>query len=164
MADRVIAELSARAGKALASRGWIAAVAESCTGGGVGAALTETPGASAWFAGGIVAYADAAKIGILRVPASLVAERGAVSREVAGAMAEGVRRLFGADVAVATTGIAGPGGGTPEKPVGTVCLAVSAEGILRTECIRFPGDRESVRRQTVVRALEILAGIPAERG
>ncbi len=156
MDDGLIDRLSEGAGSALASRGCVAAVAESCTGGAVCAALTGTPGASAWFAGGVVAYADASKVRELGVPAALIAERGAVSAEVAAAMAEGARRLFGVDVAVATTGIAGPAGGSAEKPVGTVFLAVSTERISRTEHHLFPGDRNSVRRQTVVRALRLL--------
>jgi len=107
------------------------ALAESCTAGLVAHRVTNVPGSSAYFLGGVVAYANAAKEALLGVPRALLERHGAVSEEVAAAMAEGARRAFGAAVAVATTGIAGPGGGTPEKPVGTVCLGLAAaDGVL----------------------------------
>ena len=124
MADRVTSEIAARAGESFVSAERSVAVAESCTGGGVCEALTSVPGSSAYFLGGIVAYGNESKTRELGVPPDLLASRGAVSREVAEAMAAGVARRFGADIGIGTTGIAGPGGGTPEKPVGTVYVAV----------------------------------------
>jgi PncC family amidohydrolase len=137
-------------GAALSASGMTLAVAESCTGGLVGAALTSIPGSSVYFSGGVVAYRDAAKISLLGVPPDLIATRGAVSREVALAMAEGVISLFRADLAIAVTGVAGPGGGSRGKPVGTVWVAVVAPGGVRyAHRFRFSGGREAVRRETV---------------
>lgn len=152
----MIHRLSRKAGKALSEAGWTVAVGESCTGGGVCEALTGVPGSSAYFLGGVVAYGNRSKTRDLAVPAALLAQHGAVSEEVAEAMAEGARRRFGGDVGVGTTGIAGPGGGTPEKPVGTVCIGISTPEIRLSDRIRFRGDREAVRRRTVVRALGLL--------
>jgi nicotinamide-nucleotide amidase len=141
-------------GGLLLERGLRLAVAESCTGGLLGARLTDVPGSSAWFQGGIIAYANDAKIEILGVPADLLAANGAVSEPVGRAMADGVRRRLHADVGVAITGIAGPAGGTDGKPVGTVVVAVAsaAGGAART--LRFGGDRAVVRQHAVVTALE----------
>jgi PncC family amidohydrolase len=137
-------------GKALSASGKTLAVAESCTGGLLGGAITSIPGSSLYFSGGVVAYGDSAKISLLAVPPALIAARGAVSREVALAMAEGVLSLFRADLAIAVTGVAGPGGGSRGKPVGTVWLAVVALGGVRyAHRFRFPGGREAVRRETV---------------
>lgn len=164
MADRMIRELSARLGAALAGTHRTLAVAESCTGGGLCAAITDIPGSSAYFLGGIVAYHNAVKTRELCVPGALVESCGAVSEPVAAAMAEGVRRRLGADVGVGITGIAGPAGGTEEKPVGTVCLAISATDVRQSHRRRFPGDRESVRRASVAWALEALVTVLAGRG
>lgn len=112
-------------GDALKQRGWTLALAESCTGGLVGHRVTNVPGSSAYYLGGIGAYANAAKEGLLGVPADVLARHGAVSEETARAMADGARRALGADVAVSTTGIAGPDGGTTEKPVGLVCFGLA---------------------------------------
>jgi nicotinamide-nucleotide amidase len=117
------------------------AVAESCTGGGLGAALAAVPGASEVFLGGVIAYANAVKQGLLGVPAELLAAHGAVSDPVAQAMAEGARRATGADWALAVTGIAGPGGGSPEKPVGLVHIAVAGPDGCSSEGVRFGSSR-----------------------
>lgn len=137
-------------GAALSASGKTLAVAESCTAGLLGGAVTSVPGSSLYFSGGVVAYGNSAKISLLGVPPDLISARGAVSREVAIAMAEGVLSLFRADLAVAVTGIAGPGGGSRGKPVGTVWVAVVALGGVRQAArFRFPGGREAVRRETV---------------
>jgi nicotinamide-nucleotide amidase len=137
-------------GAALSASGKTLAVAESCTGGLLGGAITSIPGSSLYFSGGVVTYANSAKISLLGVPPDLVAARGAVSREVALAMAEGVLSLFRADLAIAVTGVAGPGGGSRGKPVGTVWVAVVALGGVRyAHRFRFPGGRAAVRRETV---------------
>lgn len=152
----MIPRLSRKAGKALSTAGWTVAVGESCTGGGVCEALTGIPGSSAYFLGGVVAYGNRPKTKDLGVPAALLARHGAVSEEVVEAMAEGARRRFGGDVGVGTTGIAGPGGGTPEKPVGTVCIGIVTPKVRLSHRFRFRGDRETVRRKTVERALGLL--------
>jgi PncC family amidohydrolase len=150
MADRVIASAAKLLGAALSVSGRRLAVAESCTGGLLGGAITSTPGSSLYFSGGVVAYGNSAKISLLRVPPDLIAARGAVSRDVALAMADGVLSLFRADLGIAVTGVAGPGGGSRGKPVGTVWVAVVARGGVRyAHRFRFPGGREAVRRETV---------------
>ena len=137
-------------------RGWTLATAESCTGGLVAVRLTSVPGSSNVFVGGIVAYDDGVKERELDVPAALLAEHGAVSAEVAEAMARGARRRLGADVAVSVTGIAGPGGGTPEKPVGLVYLhAEGPDGGVGRE-FSFPGDRAAIRARSAVGALHLV--------
>jgi nicotinamide-nucleotide amidase len=140
----------------LAARGLRLATAESCTGGMVAARLTAVAGASRAFVGGIVAYANEVKEGELGVPAELLERHGAVSPEAARAMAQGARRQLGADVAVAVTGIAGPDGGTPEKPVGLVYLHVEGpDGGIGRE-FSFPGDRGSIRARSTVGALHLV--------
>jgi nicotinamide-nucleotide amidase len=139
----------------LVERSLTIAVAESCTGGLVAARLTELPGSSRYMLGGVVAYSDAAKIGLVDVPADLIKRFGAVSTEVAEALADGARARFGADVGVGLTGIAGPDGGTEEKPVGLVCWSVSAEidgEVVRlTRRAQLPGSRADVRdRSTTI--------------
>jgi nicotinamide-nucleotide amidase len=142
----------------LRQRGETLAVAESCTGGGLGAALTEVPGASQVLLGGVIAYADAVKQHLLGVSADLLRSHGAVSDPVAEAMAEGVRRCTGADWGVAITGIAGPGGGTAAKPVGLVHLAVAGPDGCRSgaECFGASHGRGWVRRLSVGEALNRL--------
>lgn len=133
------------------------ATAESCTGGMLSARLTDRAGSSAYLAGAAVCYADAVKVELLGVPADLITAHGAVSEPVAEAMADGALRCFGADVAVAITGIAGPGGGTEAKPVGTVCLCVrrsDGHGLIRT--VRLPGDRTDVRERSTTVAMHLL--------
>ena len=133
------------------------ATAESCTGGKIAARLTDRAGSSAYVVGAVVAYANEVKTGLLDVPSDVIAEHGAVSERVAAAMAEGAVSSLGADTAVSTTGIAGPGGGTDLKPVGTVCFAVAIAGrptVTRTR--RFPGDRKTVRALSATAAMHLL--------
>ncbi|WP_343599221.1 competence/damage-inducible protein A [Mycobacterium sp.] len=133
------------------------ATAESCTAGLLAARLTERAGSSAYVAGGVVAYANDAKTTLLGVDAALIEAHGAVSEPVAEAMAAGALRRFGADTAAAITGIAGPGGGTGEKPVGTVCFAVAlADGRMLTRTVRLPGDRTDVRERSTTVAMHLL--------
>jgi competence/damage-inducible protein CinA-like protein len=141
---------------AFADRGLTVATAESCTGGLLAARLTERPGSSAWVLGGVTAYANSAKEQLLDVPASVLAEHGAVSPEVATALAEGARARFGADIGVGITGIAGPGGGTADKPVGTVHLCVAGPDGLELRALRLPGSRSAVRERSVTRAMHLL--------
>jgi nicotinamide-nucleotide amidase len=143
-------------------RGWTLGTAESCTGGLVAARLTGIPGSSDVFRGGVVAYGNEVKEGELDVPAALLAEHGAVSPEVAAAMAQGARARLGVDVAVSVTGIAGPDGGTEEKPVGLVYLHAEgpAGGIGRE--FSFPGDRASIRARSVVGALHLVRRLAME--
>src|SRR6267142_1537634 len=131
--------------------------AESCTGGLLAARLTERPGSSAYVAGGVVAYANEAKTELLGVEPDLLASHGAVSEPVAEAMADGALNRFGADTAIAITGIAGPGGGSDEKPVGTVCFTVKlADGETFTSTIRLPGDRSDIRERSTTVAMHLL--------
>lgn len=143
-------------GKALRARKATVAVAESCTGGMITSRITDVPGASDYLLAGIVAYANEAKVAFLEVPEEILHTRGAVSEECARAMAEGVRRRVGADFGVATTGIAGPGGGTPEKPVGLVYVAVADEA--GTECVAqtWPSTREQFKQRVSQMALNLL--------
>ena len=138
------------------SSGKTCATAESCTGGGIGAAITSVAGSSEVFLGGIISYANEVKRDVLGVAAQVLDEHGAVSSETAAQMAEGARRLTKADVAVAVTGIAGPGGGSAEKPVGLVWFGLATADGVRTEKAIFPGDREKVRSATVTHALGML--------
>ena len=140
------------------------ATAESCTAGLVAARLTDIPGSSAYVAGGVVAYANEAKTGMLDVDPALIEANGAVSEPVAEAMAEGALRRFGADTAVATTGIAGPGGGTEDKPVGTVCFSVMlADGPTLTRTLLLPGNRSDIRERSTTVAMHLLRRSPARR-
>ncbi len=156
-------ELAARLGAELASPPRTLAAAESCTGGLFGAAVTSVPGSSAYFLGGVVAYANASKVRDLGVPKAVIDAAGAVSEEVAVAMAEGARARFGADIGVGITGIAGPGGAMPGKPVGTVCVAVATEDVRLSNRFLLPGDRDAVREETVARALAAVLAV-AEGG
>lgn len=144
-------------GDALRSRGLTIALAESCTGGMVAARLTDVAGSSAYVLGGVVAYANAVKREVLHVPAVVLEANGAVSEPVAEAMAVGVRKALGADIGIAVTGIAGPDGGTPEKPVGTVCFSVCGPGDARRTVTRMvPGDRPLIRQWSVMVALDLV--------
>jgi competence/damage-inducible protein CinA-like protein len=139
-----------------ADRGLTVATGESCTGGLLAARLTERAGSSAWVLGGVVAYANSAKEQLLDVPPEVLTEHGAVSPEVAVALAEGARARFGADVGVGITGVAGPGGGTPDKPVGTVHLCVSGPDGRALRALRIPGSRVAVRERSVTMAMHLL--------
>lgn len=132
------------------------AFAESCTGGLLAKLLTDVPGASACFLGGVVAYANEMKTSLLGVPAELIAEHGAVSEPVALAMAKGARDRIGATWAISTTGIAGPSGGTADKPVGTVCLGIAGPDVEEARTLRLPGEREWVRSASVKAAFDLL--------
>ena len=146
--------------EALMARGWRLATAESCTGGLIAAACTELAGSSVWFDRGFVTYSNEAKTELLGVDAVLIAAHGAVSEQVARAMAEGALTRAGVDVAVAVTGIAGPSGGSAAKPVGTVWLAWARRGqATQAECRLFDGDRGQVRSQTCVVALDGLLAL-----
>jgi len=140
----------------LRARGWMGATAESCTGGMVAAALTDIPGCSDAFAGGVVAYTNQLKHDLLDVPEDVLARHGAVSAETAAAMAAGARARLGADAAVSVTGIAGPGGGTEEKPVGLVYLHVSSPDGDDVRRMDIPGSREAVRGRAATAALQLL--------
>lgn len=141
-------------GAMLLERGWRIGVAESCTGGLVAGRLTDVPGSSSWFLGAVVAYANEVKTETLGVPAALLAEHGAVSEPVGRAMAEGARRHLHTEVGVAITGIAGPTGGTPQKPVGTVVIAVATNAGSSARTVQLPGDRQVVRQHAVIAALD----------
>lgn len=130
--------------------------AESCTGGTVASRITSVAGSSAYFLGGIVSYANEVKASLLGVPAAVLKNPGAVSEPCARAMAEGARRALGVDLAVATTGIAGPEGGTKRKPVGTVFIALASDAATTVEEHHYPGDRAAVIDAASTRALELL--------
>jgi nicotinamide-nucleotide amidase len=146
----------ARLGDALRARGERLAAAESCTGGLIAAACTAVAGSSDWFERGFVTYSNEAKADLLGVPAALIAQQGAVSEAVARAMAAGALARSRAQWSVAVTGIAGPGGGSPAKPVGTVWLAVGGPAGVHAQLLQLGGDRSAVRRQTVEKALAAL--------
>lgn len=155
MPDSVLYKLAEEVGAALKARGLMLASAESCTGGWVSEAVTMIPGSSDWFERGFVTYTYISKREMLGVKEATLGNRGAVSEEVVREMAEGALARSHAQVAVAVSGVAGPSGGTPEKPVGTVCFAWGMkDGKPRSETKRFSGDRESVRRQSVEHALK----------
>ncbi len=154
-----ILDLSAKVGRALQAKGLLLVTAESCTGGGVAQAVTEVAGSTAWFDCGFVTYSNASKTELLDVSAALIAQLGTVSEEVASAMATGALANSNAHVALSTTGIAGPSGAVPGKPVGTVCFGWAKGDTVQTERLVFAGDRQSVREQTVVHALQGLLRI-----
>lgn len=149
-------------GAALAGRGWMVATAESCTGGMIACALTETAGSSAWFDRGFVTYSDAAKRQLLGVAADTLAAHGAVSEPVAREMAAGALARSGARLALAVTGIAGPGGAVPGKPVGTVCFGWAAVGVEPfAQTMHFDGDRSQVRLSSARHAIAGARGLLA---
>jgi nicotinamide-nucleotide amidase len=160
--DVALLALARSVGERLAAAGETLVTAESCSGGWIAKACTDVPGSSAWFRGGVVAYDNSIKTGLLDVPGPLLVQHGAVSEPVVRAMAAGALQRLGATVAVAVSGIAGPDGGTPGKPVGTVWLAWArrngdAAPVVESRCEHFAGDRDAVRRWTVLRALEPLS-------
>ena len=156
--------LAARVGAALKRRGLMLATAESCTGGWVSEAVTMVPGSSDWFERGFVTYTYISKREMLGVREATLEKHGAVSEEVVREMAQGAIARSHAQVAVAVSGVAGPSGGTRDKPVGTVCFAWSTKkGKLKSATKRFAGDREAVRRQSVAHALEGLLVMLARR-
>jgi nicotinamide-nucleotide amidase len=151
-----VADIVVRLADALRARGWRIATAESCTGGLIAGACTDLAGSSDWFERGFVTYSNAAKSELLGVPAAWIAQHGAVSEPVVRAMAEGALARAPVQLSVAVTGIAGPGGAVPGKPVGTVWLAWARAGDTQAERLQLAGDRAAVRAATVARALERL--------
>jgi nicotinamide-nucleotide amidase len=157
VADARIYDLAERLGRALERRGLMATTAESCTGGWVAEAITMVPGSSAWFERGFVTYTYISKREMLGVQGETLEKHGAVSEEVVREMAAGALEQSHAQVSVAISGVAGPSGGSPDKPVGTVCFAWALrDAAPHAETRRFDGDREAVRRQAVVHALRVL--------
>jgi PncC family amidohydrolase len=150
------APLEEEVGRLLRERGWTLATAESCTGGLIGHLITNIPGSSAYFLGGVVAYANKVKEEVLGVPAELLRAHGAVSQEAALAMAQGVRRLLKTNVGLAATGIAGPSGGTPEKPVGTVLIAISSPLGDKVRRLQASADRIGNKQRSAEAALRLL--------
>ncbi|WP_282447966.1 CinA family protein [Pseudomonas fragi] len=149
-----ISQLATELGLLLKALNAQVTTAESCTGGGIAEAITRIAGSSAWFEAGFVTYSNQQKTRQLEVPEPLFTQVGAVSREVVEAMVRGAQRQSGARFAVAVSGVAGPGGGSPEKPVGTVWLAWGTGDEVSSERRHFPGNRDEVRQQTVIAALE----------
>lgn len=155
-----LSQLSQQLGEALLAKGWVLTCAESCTGGSIAAAVTDVAGSSQWFDRGFVTYSNQAKQDMLGVVKETLENHGAVSEQTVREMVTGALSRSEAQVSVAVSGIAGPSGGTDEKPVGTVCLAWQVEGqeaVVRTE--HFIGDRSSVREQTVLSALQGLLSV-----
>lgn len=148
-----IIDLAVQVGQALQRRNWLLATAESCTGGGVSQAVTDIAGSSAWFDCGFITYSNASKSELLDVPAALIAQHGTVSEEIAAAMAESALSNSNAHITVSITGIAGPGGAVPGKPIGTVCFGWASRDAIHTERLVFPGDRHAVREQSIAHAL-----------
>ncbi len=146
--------------KKLQTKGLLLATAESCTGGGLSYWLTSVPGSSVWFERGFITYSNQAKMDLLGVRASTLDNHGAVSEETAHEMAEGILHNSPADLGLAITGIAGPDGGTPDKPVGTVWLAIAGKNLpVRAEVHIFTGDRQAVRLQAIAKALSMIDGV-----
>ena len=149
-------QLASDIGSILKNQGASVTCAESCTGGGVAQALTEVAGSSAWFGFGFVTYANRAKMDLLGVSEQTLDDWGAVSSQVVEQMAAGARRVSGAEYAIATSGIAGPDGGSEDKPVGTVWIAVAGPDSLESCCYHYPGNRSAVRSQAVEQSLQML--------
>ncbi len=153
--DEALALLVAAVAAEMKAHGRMLATAESCTGGWIAKVCTDLAGSSVWFERGVVSYSNESKQELLGVPKGTIFRFGAVSEEVAAAMAAGILERSQADYGIAVSGIAGPGGGSPDKPVGTVCFGWALpDEVLETELHLFPGDRDAIRRATVVAALE----------
>jgi nicotinamide-nucleotide amidase len=160
--DNELYELGEQVGGALKAGNLVLTTAESCTGGWIGEVVTMISGSSAWYDRGFITYTNAAKQQMLGVKAVTLREHGAVSEPVVREMAAGALAASGAQIAVSVSGVAGPTGGTPDKPVGTVCIGWARKGgAVRAETCRFDGDREAVRRQSVVRALKGVLALAA---
>ncbi|MCE2859227.1 MAG: CinA family protein [Oxalobacteraceae bacterium] len=149
-----LTDLATQVGHALQQRGWRLATCESITGGGISQAITDVAGSSDWFDCGFVTYSNTSKTRFLEVAEALIAQHGAVSEEVAAAMVLGALAHTDAQISLSTTGIAGPGGAVPGKPVGTVCFGWAHGDIVHTERVVFSGDRAAVRAQTAEHALQ----------
>ena len=162
MADKRLYELAVEVGAALKARGFTLATAESCTGGWIGEAVTAVSGSSEWYERGFITYTNVAKCEMLGVPAGMLQKFGAVSEETVKAMVAGALAHSHAQVAVAVSGVAGPAGGTPAKPVGTVWFGWSVNGQLHAELRRFDGDRAAVRLATLRHALRRLLALLAD--
>jgi nicotinamide-nucleotide amidase len=163
ISDDDLYTLAERLGEALRGRDSMLAIAESCTGGWAATAVTAVPGSSAWFERGFVTYSNAAKQEMLGVKSETLAAHGAVSEEVVREMAQGATARSAAEVGLAISGVAGPGGGSVSKPVGLVCLAWRVPGVgLRSRCLQCAGDREGIRREAVAQALEGLLALLAD--
>jgi nicotinamide-nucleotide amidase len=155
--DGKLSELARRVGQGLKSAGWRLALAESCTGGWLGKVVTDVAGSSAWFECGLITYSNEAKQQLLGVTATALSRSGAVSAEVAEAMAQGALASSAANLALAVTGIAGPEGGTADKPLGLVWFALAVKhGATETLSRQFDGDRDAVRRQAVQTGLDLI--------
>lgn len=151
-----IAQLAAELSQELLNKNYKLVTAESCTGGGIAQAVTDIPGASQWFECGFVTYSDKSKMQVLHVPETLIHQHGAVSGEVATAMVKGALAVANGTVAIATTGIAGPDGATPKKPIGTVWFGLACNNEIYAQQQLFSGDRYAVRTQSVEHALKML--------
>lgn len=154
--DDLMWQLSSIVKDKLSNHGFTLAVAESCTGGLLSEQLTSLSGSSRFFLLGVVTYTNEAKVSVLNVSREIIDTQGAVSAEVAKAMVDGVKKMAGSDIGIAVTGIAGPQGGTPEKPVGIVYVAVDFRGSLKVTRLVFNGSRRKIRTDTVVSALKML--------
>jgi nicotinamide-nucleotide amidase len=167
--DQDLYQLAEEVGRGARAAGWRIVTAESCTAGWVAKALTDVPGSSQWVDSGYVTYSNTAKMRDVGVSAATLAEHGAVSEATVREMANGARHATGVEMAIAVSGIAGPDGGTPEKPVGTVWFGIATPAAraaaVRCECRHFAGDRDQVRRQSVAHALRLaLEALRAARG
>ncbi|MBZ0068530.1 MAG: CinA family protein [Thiobacillus sp.] len=162
VSDEELKQLATELGDRLKARGWMLATAESCTGGWVGQLVTAQPGSSSWYERGFITYANDAKIEMLDVPETTLAEHGAVSEETAMAMAAGALAHSHAQAALAISGIAGPSGGTREKPVGLVCYGWAlTDGTLMSSTCRLDGDRDEIRSRAVAAAMRGLIDLLA---
>lgn len=152
----VVFSLAQELGHKLLERKLTLSTAESCTGGGIARALTQVPGASGWYCGGLVTYSNALKTELLEVDHAVLKAEGAVSESVVTAMVRGCLKITKTDVSVAVSGIAGPGGGSPDKPVGTVCIAWGCVDDIRSKTLKLHGDREEIQASAVLSCLHEL--------